>query len=437
MGVEDGLNKIFELRERQVEIKGNQDADSQKEIEAINRRTSKLLSPDKKVGRERMNKIRELAGAENIFRKQLDVLSKELGISMESGIITREMENDRRYLTAVVDFYENGQTVQKFFKALKPQLNLGEYERDQGAFAREVETMRFLKGKNMLPVLDIVKSNTIAEQGLMYSLIDTLPEAKIGFIHGHEEIKKLKSEHAREAIDQLFKLGQVKLPDDIDKHIPDVQDPFESYEGYRENVWNMLDNKEDPECTLVRPLDGKKDRDGNIVEEKFVDVLARRFNCKGSQMRKKVTELLRRWKDAVEKYDNGDWKLTHGDLSPNNMYVDKDDKVKLLDWEWTGKTKNELLAIIYDYGNLRARAFNNPEFQEALDSEIIEHFRQRGDEEAGKAIVSLACFRSSANLAGFFENYEPSKQELPEETDRREATERGIKTAFNVAGIKF
>jgi len=433
MGIENDLEKIFNLREKQAEIKD--DAQNEKEIDALNAKTEKLLSKETKIGQKRMEAIMNEAEKENFFRDKINGLMQRLNIEIDSNFLKNQIENKRRYFTSVIEASLNGKAEKYFLKILKPNYKKEEFERDQNAFAREMQAMLFIKSNTDLPILKIEEGKT--DPDFTYFLAETLPDAEIGFIKSMEDMKKLKPEHARQSILQLLKMSEVKLPENIDEEIEDLQDPFESYEGYRENVWNLLDNKEEPECTQVRPIDGKVDNNGEIKQEIFLDVLARRFGVKEKEMRSKVEELFERWRRVVEKYDEGEWVLTHGDLSPNNMYIGDDDNARFLDWEWAGKTKNKLLAIVYDYGNLRARAFNNPEFQEELDEAIIEEFKKNGDEEAGQAIVSLGIFRSSALLAGFFENYEPAKQELPEETERRELTEKCLTKAFEIANIDF
>lgn len=127
----------------------------------------------------------------------------------------------------------------------------------------------------------------------------------------------------------------------------------------------------------------------------------------------------------------------HGDLAPGNMYVNDNGDVEFLDWEWAGVANNRAIATIIDYGNCRARAWNNSEFREALDNALIARYRSRGQEELGRAIVSLGIFRSHMGLAGFFENYDLKKQRKEQEKRRRESTEADIKKAWEIAGLKF
>lgn len=433
MNRENDLDRLFALRaEEQESYKSGET----KEAEASEKKAKKLLRTDTKAGQERMGLIMDLAERENNFRTALAGVFEKYGLEADEEEKKRQLEGERRYLALPVATGP-GQNADNFFlKALKPSHKSEEYERDMDAFQREVGATRFLSEQRVLPVLKVYEEQARPEADLQYSLMETLPDAEIGFIHNQEAMKKLDERHAKALVDQLFQLGKMKLPEDIDERIHDLQDPFENYEGYQENLWNLLDNQEEPECTQVRPLDGQRNDEGEIEGEVFLGVLARRFDMTGADFREKIKSLVSQYEETVKKYDGEDWVMTHGDLSPANVYVGDQD-TRMLDWEWAGKTKNRLLAMVYDFGNLRARAFNNPRFQEALDEAIIEGFASEGDEEAGKAVVALGILRSHASLAGFFENYDPDVQMLPAEKERRELTESGLKKAFSVSGVEL
>lgn len=82
-------------------------------------------------------------------------------------------------------------------------------------------------------------------------------------------------------------------------------------------------------------------------------------------------------KDAIKNEEGKKEVLVHGDLAPNNLYVYDNGEVEFLDLEWSGTCSNEALAMITDFGNLRARAWNNKEFREALDAAILEKYKKR------------------------------------------------------------
>lgn len=129
----------------------------------------------------------------------------------------------------------------------------------------------------------------------------------------------------------------------------------------------------------------------------------------------------------MEKYDGETEYITHGDLAPNNLYVKNDNDIIFIDREWTGISKNKFLAMIYDYGNLRARSWNNEEFRNGLDRSIMERL---DDKEAAQAVIDLGILRSHALLAGFMENYDKEKQLDSEQKERKESTEKDLLKIF-------
>ena len=57
--------------------------------------------------------------------------------------------------------------------------------------------------------------------------------------------------------------------------------------------------------------------------------------------------------------------------------------------------------------------------------------------EAGKAVIALGILRSHCCLAGFFENYDISKQKEEQELARKESTEQDVRKAFEISGIEL
>lgn len=117
-------------------------------------------------------------------------------------------------------------------------------------------------------------------------------------------------------------------------------------------------------------------------------------------------------------------------LPPNNLHVFDSGNVELLDLEWVGVFKNRAIAMVLDFGNLRARSWNNERFRKALDGELYRTYRHQGKKELGEAIIKLSILRSHVLLSGFFENYEPAKQKDPLQKRRRKATESDILQTF-------
>jgi hypothetical protein len=68
----------------------------------------------------------------------------------------------------------------------------------------------------------------------------------------------------------------------------------------------------------------------------------------------------------------------------------------LLDFEWVSRSDNPVIAIMYDYGNLRARAWSCPSFQAMLDKTMLEVGKKYYENiDIIKAGLNLGILRSS------------------------------------------
>lgn len=328
----------------------------------------------------------------------------------------REKESRYARLITVQQSEEGSFQERKFFKLLTSQ---GERrERDEEAFLREILVTDFLARKTNLPARKVDSYYIDPNKKDFYAVMETLPKAQIGFIERPTEIMDLTEEHARKCIENLVKIqGEIKeIPPEVKEKLQEREN-LNSYEGLLEDVEGIIDEE-------VHPFDQPEG-------ESFHQTMDRRLGTEN--FKNKVVELIEKFKKTIEDAESKRDYLVHGDLSPNNLYVHDNGEVEFLDWEWAARSNNEALATIYDYGNLRARAWNNQKFREALDQAILDQYQD--NPEKGKAIVSLGILRSHLMLAGFFEDYPQEKQLKEQETTRRENTEADVKKAFKVANI--
>jgi thiamine kinase-like enzyme len=109
---------------------------------------------------------------------------------------------------------------------------------------------------------------------------------------------------------------------------------------------------------------------------------------------------------SVTKITKSGTYLTHGDMQIDNIYKHKDGSFELLDFEWVGVCNNPVIPIMYDYGNLRARAWSHRAFQHQLDKET---FTQLCDvyhnEKLASDAVSLGKILFSVMMARFHLDY--------------------------------
>lgn len=469
-----GFEKVFQNWEDINEIQKNSDPEkspeeTQKKIDAINVDSQKLMKQ-----KSTAEFIMKEAYRENELRENIDKLIKENNIDLDKTVLEKEIIGDSRYIHIMVEYGQNKE--KGFLKILKPITDKDSEIEHTNAFIREITTNKLLI-KHDIPALS-TKATNIHENEIScdnpnpnnvsyYAIIETLPkDVEIGFIGDeldeekkYEKIKLLQEKHAERCIeimiDTLEKTNSEKIS--ISQEIHDPQDHFDDYEGYLENTRKIFstfefdDDNDEKYENYVTPTDineiqkrmkekypekflilKKEVDEGKIDDDKvpFWMVLEYRLeNTTGRSIdfRKNLEQIFSKYRSIMEKYDGETEYITHGDLAPNNLYVKNDNDIIFIDREWTGISKNKFLAMIYDYGNLRARSWNNEEFRNGLDRSIMERL---DDKEAAQAVIDLGILRSHALLAGFMENYDKEKQLDSEQKERKESTEKDLLKIF-------
>jgi NTP pyrophosphatase (non-canonical NTP hydrolase) len=282
---------------------------------------------------------------------------------------------------------------------------------------------KLLKSKG-IDTPGIVAENLDPKLGLQFAIFETYKKEddEIGFISQFtpERMKLLTPEMAGECVEALNRLHKV-----------DVNAMSEAELGYFRN----FSGKTDEFFDLIIRQDLEKRVLALGTGDEAVDVssvLDQRLGVRG--LHKKVVELLAVFRDVIEAEQKKEMVVFHGDFAPDNLRFGKK-SVDLLDLEWAGVHDNEAIAMIIDYGNLRARVWNNKGFRAALDQAIIDKYKKEGNEELGRAIVALGILRSDIQIGGFFENYPREKQSLVSEEERRKGTQLDLLRAFELAGI--
>jgi len=347
---------------------------------------------------------------------------KSLVLTPENEEIMREqIEGDKRYICLVCKREEEGKTRERFLK-----IPIGDDPEDIDLpFRRQILFGKFLKEEGSVLTRDILESNTDRSRGLPFAVMETLPEqgAKIVFIASFEDMELLTEKEARSCVQTMQQLHEIK----IGSVPPEVLEVLPEYNSTYDDLYEGMENIFTEEVTALDSPEGNP--------EPYGEVMNRRLGV--SDFKERALGLVRHWEEEIRAEENQREVLFHGDLSPSNLYVYDTGDVEFLDLEWSGKCKNEAIAAITDFGNLRARAWNNKEFREELDKAMIESYRLQGREKTGRAIVSLGILRSHLGLAGCFENYSHEKQRKEEEKRRRESTEADIIKAWEVAGVEF
>lgn len=413
---------------------------------------------------ERIKKILDEQGLKIINEARVKEELKDRGIRF-FHILTKNQEGEERFVKILNP--ENEEARSALVREVVVHSGIDEQLRNNPD--AHFKARRFIKGEAGI------------NKGEVYLTVDSFPrQEKVGFIESEEGMEKLTPQHARKCVDEFLAMRK-----DIDgnklleciKNQLNLESPeearevtegvFDDYNGYKEdtrvimsmheaNLSEKMDEGEkESEITTSLQNHGQPE-DMEEILENIPDEYKQYLNRDNKEfgvmplwmtmekrlgsvdLRSKVEELFNKYEETVKAFQQEDKHfLVHGDSCPRNTFYRDSGEVEFSDWGHAGVTKNELLALIYDFGNMRARAWNNKEYREALDQAVIKHYHDLGQEDAGKAVVALGILRSHCCLAGFFENYDASKQRLEQQKRRKENTEQDVRKAFEIAGIEL
>ena len=326
-------------------------------------------------------------------------------------LINARLNNGRRYFFLLANRKEGEQLVERFIKI--PENNT---KKLLLPFKRQIEVAIYLKSKNIINTRGVIEYNFDPKKGTPFVIMETFPsnKDKIGFIENNNGVEFLTEREAKRTIDQLVSFHNINvldLPDDLQKILVKNKDAFKSL---KREVNKFLNKK-------VKP----KDFAGPEI---FHKVLENRLGVQ--DFKKKIIKILNSWQNQIESLSNDKLFLIHGDMAPNNLYVFDSGDVEFLDLEWVGTSKNEAMAMIKDFGNLRARSWKSKNFRIELDKALLDYYKKENMEKLGEIIIKLSILRSCIILSSYFENYDWAKQELPDEKERRIQTEHDLKMIF-------
>jgi len=341
-------------------------------------------------------------------------------------------EDNKRFLT--IDVVEptidaEGNTIdmrRRFFKAYLPQQNPENDATIKEHFKRQVRVQEFLDERTDFPVTEILDSNTHEESGPLYSLVNWYDAGEgVGFLREVGDQEKLTDEHAQIAIVAIRSLhNQKEIPSELIS-VLDKRVAYRDFDGFRENLRQIFDRRVVGAGSFHSP-------EGSS----YAELMARKTGS--VDFTGQVDALIDSSRAVIEEYQGKGVHLVHGDFAPNNIFLGdgyNSDKFIGLDFEWAGGSENEVLAAIYDFGNLHARSWNNPAFQDALSREMIASYTAHGREDVGRAVVSLGILRSHMNLGSYFENVPPDK-EVDVEIKCRQETEKALPKAWTAVGLE-
>lgn len=143
-----------------------------------------------------------------------------------------------------------------------------------------------------------------------------------------------------------------------------------------------------------------KNTDG-VISENTVEEFLKSYTGVPDIGKRIITVLEDNWNYVLSSEESGKTYLVHADMQIDNIYKHKDGSFELLDFEWVGRSHSPLIAIMYDYGNLRARAWSSPPFQELLDKIMVVIGKKYYEDTWVKAGLKLGTIRSSLIMSRY------------------------------------
>lgn len=282
----------------------------------------------------------------------------------------------------------------------------------------------------------------------IYLVMDGIlpPDAGVGFIVDESEMEKLTIGQAGKFVNSLIvmnhrlEIGNILHEAYVEMRNHRLESPLDFFEMKYQDFREFRSQTLAIMSIYVNPVDRKSIllpiRDSGVDKISFWRVLQYRLGIE--DLYGKILKVLDKCESVINSFQyHQDFFLVHGDLCPRNCFFAPSGEIFFLDWGHAWLTRNPLLAFIHDFGNMRARAWNNKIFRNAMDEAVLLHWRSLGDENVGRIVVILAILRSHALLAGFFENYDQKKQLLGQEKRRRESTELDLLRAFEILGVEI
>lgn len=257
------------------------------------------------------------------------------------------------------------------------------------------------KNKEIRQERDIAVTDYLKKEGLGADVIEA------------EEMEPLAEESAEKCIESLSRLYETEdIPADVKEKLNERKE-LQNFDGLSGDIVSMLNQD---------LKDGRK----------FYEVLQEKLEIKEKpgigNLKEQIEKILEDCQEVIKMEDGEKEFLVNGDLDIKNTHIGENSEVKFSKLEWATFSKNKALAFIFDYGNLRGRAMDNPKLQEALDEAIRKEFK--GNPDLGEAIVKLGILRTSIKFLKYDAIKEANGEKLEFNGKQQKSMEKDIKKFF-------
>ncbi|MDR3558533.1 MAG: hypothetical protein P4L61_03310 [Candidatus Pacebacteria bacterium] len=292
-----------------------------------------------------------------------------------------------RYGNMVLERAEEGATRRRFVKIM-----LDGKRKTYKLFERQVRIASALHDDKDFhsPTLEVIKHSL--KPPVPYAVFETREDGNgYGFMHDDPAFYgSCTEDHVRKLAKAIYAFHQAGF--NIRKSTLKLTRQISSNVGFYKKEFRRLLDKE----IMHRSTDGKE-------TTKKVEELLVRYSGMQNIRSRLMNVLEEDFKEVKNSMTNNGCYLVHADMQIDNVYKHENGDFELLDFEWVGRSNNPVIAIMYDYGNLRARAWSSPSFQSLLDNAMLEAGMSAypNSVEMIKAGMRLGVIRSSLMMSRY------------------------------------
>lgn len=317
------------------------------------------------------------------------ILSKEGFIYTEEDVSNLLKGNQKgvRYGNAVLARNEDGAQKRRFIKIV-----LDGTRRTYQLFKRQVMISAALHNDKHFSSPTMAVAHYSLKPPVPYAIFETREDGDgFGFMHDSPAFyERFSEQEMQRLVESIYTFHHAGF--DIEKNTLKLTLPISSKLGvYKKESAKLLD-------TVIT----HKTREGQEASKKVEELLTRYTGI--ADVRARIMQTLEKSFARIEaSKTNADTYLVHADMQIDNVYKHANGDFELLDFEWVGRTDNPAIAIMYDYGNLRARAWSSPSFQNMLDKFMLEIGMKfyPNSAEMVRAGLTLGILRSSLMMSRF------------------------------------
>jgi hypothetical protein len=261
-----------------------------------------------------------------------------------------------RYGNIVLERNENGHKIKRFLKIVLDG-SLKTYK----LFIRQIKITDALHKSTQITSPTIMLIKSYIDSPVPYAIFETREDGEgFGFMHDKPSFyEKFTEQEMYNLVNTIYSFHNtgVKINPNIWKYTRNTTSNINHYK------------KESQKWLKTRII--HKLADGTIVEKRVQELLTLYTGIQN------IEEIImsifdKNWSYIINSKINNKYYLVHADMQIDNLYKHQDGTIELLDFEWVSKSDNPIIAIMYDYGNLRARAWSSLVFQTVLDKTMLE-----------------------------------------------------------------